>query len=275
MTEDTGIGLELKLMMAIGRCLPRWPHASAVVNRLLKPLYLRKRRKDVWSDVHGFPMRLDPHECIEGNLLFCPQLYEHKEIAFLRKHLQPGDVFVDVGANIGLFSLVGSRAVGERGRVVAIEPDPVNFSRLDEHIRRNDVGNIQTLCCGVSDREEILPLGINTSGNRGGSSFLSRGRETVPVRCHPLYELLLQNGIARIDAMKIDIEGMEYQELKQFFHRAPPEMIPRFVIAEQMPSPTKCGNSDIARLLREFDYRVEFRTVDNYVLLHEENPEKG
>lgn len=68
-------------------------------------------------------------------IIILPHLYEYGEIEFRRKHLWPGDIFLDIGAHIGFYSLIASRIVGEKGSVVAAEADPYNFEKLTLHIR--------------------------------------------------------------------------------------------------------------------------------------------
>src|SRR5437762_3698245 len=87
--------LELELLRILGHSLPNVPHASGIVNRLLKPFYLRKRRPLVECDVLGMRMELDPADAIDGSLIFCPQLYDAKEIAFLMENLDSHDNFID------------------------------------------------------------------------------------------------------------------------------------------------------------------------------------
>jgi len=109
--DQAGLDPELRLLRFIGHSLPSIPHASGVVNRILKPFYLRKPRAVVQSDVMGLRMELDPTERWMGNLLFCPQLYDPVEVDFLMRHLDSTDAFVDVGAHIGFYlSIDGVRA---------------------------------------------------------------------------------------------------------------------------------------------------------------------
>src|SRR6266542_2789707 len=97
---------ELSVILEFTRRLPRLPHMSGVINRVVKPLYLRKRRAPVVAkSSFGITMELDPSECVDGWLLFCPQLYDRDEIRFVRRSLRPGDVFLDVGSNIGYYAL--------------------------------------------------------------------------------------------------------------------------------------------------------------------------
>lgn len=141
-------------------------------------------------------------------------IYEPELLATVKTRLPVGGVFVDLGANEGYFSVVASRIVGPRGRVLAIEPQ----SRLQPVLRRNFARNACTnatvVAAAVSDYrgEALLHL---TPGVNNSASSLTRPtrypllRQRVPTL--PLGDLLAQAGIDRCDLMKIDIEGWEHE----------------------------------------------------------------
>jgi FkbM family methyltransferase len=246
---------ELACLLAVTRRLPRF-RGSGVIGRKLLGLYQRKPRRPVTVDVLGMRMHLDPGEAVDAELLFYPQLYDHREVRFLREHLGPGDCFLDVGANVGFYSLVASRQVGPSGRVLAIEADPFNYEKLASNLRLNGADNVRALCLGVSDERETLRLGINSGGNRGGNSFLSDGPEGVLVECHPLAALLADQGVERVAGAKLDIEGFEFRVLDRFFSQADPAVHPRFLIVECNPTLAIGPGEDVLALLLERGYRV-------------------
>jgi len=133
----------------------------------LKAFYNRKSRPTVIAEVLGFELELEPAECVDGALLFYPHFYDRREFAFLQRQLQPGETFVDVGANVGIYSLVASQLVGNRGRVISIEADPYSSEKLISNVRRNNIRNIEVEQIGVSDSSETLLLHQQTAGNRG------------------------------------------------------------------------------------------------------------
>ena len=157
--------LELKIYRAIGHLLPRIPYASGVINRIFKPIYNRKPRKFVTVNVMGVLMELDPSEDVDGNLLFCPQLYDFQEMDFISKNLKDGDCFVDVGSHIGLYSLMASKYI-RTGKIVSIEADPDTFDRLKVNMGLNNLTTSNIVNYGVSDKDEMLKLEINTHGNK-------------------------------------------------------------------------------------------------------------
>lgn len=261
---------ELALMLSVSRRLPRI-RGIGVVGNLLKQIYNRRPRPPLTDvDVLGFRMSLEPGECVDAGLLFYPQLYDFNEIAFLRRSLRPGDVFLDLGANIGFYSLIASGLVGPAGRVIAVEADPYNFDKLQRNIELNAADNITAVNVGLSDRQETLRLSVSTSGNRGGNTFLTPGDTGVDVPCVPLDLLMLDQRVQRIAGAKIDIEGFEYRVLRRFFAEAAPDLYPGFFILEQNPELEKRAGGDAVTLLREHGYRSRKSSALNYILVREE-----
>lgn len=162
------IDKKLPLILAITKRLPRI-RGMIRVAKILGESYIRKGNQDVILDVLGFKMRLSPGESFSNNIcIIAPQLYDYREIRFLKRNLKPGDIFLDIGAHIGFYSLIASQLVGGKGKVLAIEADYYIYQKLLYNIQLNSLNNIIALNYGVSDREEELELGINTD---------SRGRK--------------------------------------------------------------------------------------------------
>lgn len=258
---------ELRMLRAVTLRLPRVDGAGRV-GKMIRDFYLRRPRRRAIVPVRGVQMELDPAESIDGSLLFHPQLYDHREMAALLGELRPGDVFVDVGAHIGLYALVAARHVAPGGRVLAIEADPANHGRLVENVRRNPSMSVATACIAVSDTEGRACLALNTGGNRGGNSLLRGGRvgATVDVTCSPLAEVLCAHGIGRVDGMKLDIEGMEFRVLRRYLSDVPQPSRPRIVVLEHQLGWVDVAGGDAVALLREAGYREMIRTRVNRVM---------
>jgi FkbM family methyltransferase len=213
--------LALRMLMAITRRIPPLPYASALSNRLVKPLWCRRHRDryvlPVWD---GIVMRVDPADAIGGYLTFIPQLYDRWERQMIRDYLPRGGSFVDVGANIGAHSLWAATVGGAAARVLAFEADPTNFAELTSNIALNHLSNIRAFHVGVSDADAVLKLFRNRHGNAGGHTFVAAIHDdpaAVDVRCRPLRDLLVETGTAHVDLMKLDIEGFERRVLTRFF----------------------------------------------------------
>lgn len=132
--------------------------------------------------------------------------------AFMRRRLQPGDTFIDVGANIGYTSALASRLVGPRGIVVAIEPAPIAIQALQETVAVNDLTNVRLVDSAVSDRDDELPLFVGPSFGMGLTSTTSNHfmlREQGRVRATTLGSLVTTEEFATARLIKIDVEGGE------------------------------------------------------------------
>jgi FkbM family methyltransferase len=263
---------ELALMRSATHRLPRLRGAGRVGNQIIR-FYQRKPRERVVVDVLGMKMDLNPSENVDSALLFFPQLYDPKEIGFICQHLVAGDCFLDLGANIGFYSLMASRVVGPTGRVLAVEADPFNFEMLERNLALNGVNNVDAVRVGLSDRSETLRLGISTTGNRGGNSFLSSSPEGVMVECLPLSQLLRDRGVTQVAGAKIDIEGFEMRVLSRFFEETERNLYPGFLVVEDwgISAGPNGGDlpgapGDLLRLLRGRGYRLELSSKTNHVL---------
>jgi FkbM family methyltransferase len=134
----------------------------------------------------------------------------------LEKRVKPGDCVIDVGANIGIFSLQASRLVGPAGRVYSFEPSPREFVRLLRHIELNGCDNVVPIASGISDsvRDEVFHLAW--LGNTGQNSLFAPETVERTVRCNfcPLSTFIPPELLPRVRVIKIDVEGAEVSVLK-------------------------------------------------------------
>ncbi len=151
--------------------------------------------------------------------LFVEGCFEPNQFAYLRSALRPGMMFVDVGANDGLYSLYGSRCVGRKGRVLAVEPSEREYERLRRNLNLNRIKNVMTVRVAAWEDSGEAKLLIAERGHEGhntlGSFVYNTGllREEM-VTTAPLDVLVAEQGIGRVDLMKIDAEGAESAALQ-------------------------------------------------------------
>ena len=162
----------------------------------------------------GFSFELHIDEWIQANVYFLGS-YESEELNTVRDFLKEGDVFVDLGANIGLFSTVASRAVGPKGQVYSFEPFPLNTQRLKRNKELNRCSNMVIIEKAVADKPGTMTLVYDDSNQNTGmpSAYKADGnRLDVPVVA--LDEVAREQDWHRVDFIKMDIEGGEYLALK-------------------------------------------------------------
>jgi FkbM family methyltransferase len=163
----------------------------------------------------NFFMQLNPSEHIQRQLFWYG--YYEKELGVLIKNaLQPGDVFIDIGANIGYFSLLAARQQ-PTARIISIEPVKELFEKLKENILLNDFKNIFPVNAAAGEANEEKELFLSGSDNLGMSSFkqpenYSGKKEKVQVI--KLDDWFKTSGLTKIDLVKLDIEGSELAALK-------------------------------------------------------------
>lgn len=202
---------------------------------VLRKLVLRNRKKIVDAEVFGLKARFFPLDDLgDRHLLFLPGSFNPEEFRLLAQTLQPDDVFVDIGANVGMFSLWAAKYIEAKQHILALEPNPVAYERLSFNLSLNDQrGIVLPLNVGVADRDATFDLYIDPR-NLGGSSILHPPTKfpAQKIHCRPLLAILQEHGYSKIDALKIDIEGAEALALNPFFESAPRSLFPRLVIIE-------------------------------------------
>jgi FkbM family methyltransferase len=165
--------------------------------------------KHVLKTIHGVDLLIDPSEDEGVELsLFQTGTYERGTIQLLHDFLQPGDTFLDVGANIGLMSSIASKIVGKSGLVYAVEANPKTLNILSHNLTLNNCENTQILPIAVSNQKGEAILYENWSVNRGGSSLLSQGdQEGIKVPLERLDDLFSEDTPLKL--VKMDVEGVE------------------------------------------------------------------
>ena len=140
----------------------------------------------------------------------------------LMKYFVPeeGDIVVDVGAHIGLYTIIASKRVGLSGKVFSIEPDPVNFEILGKNIRINHLENVVALNYAAYSEEGDKKLYLHnaqfgfTKYDTLMPYFAREHEKFVMVKTNTLDNLLSQNNASDVKWIKIDVEGAEFEVLK-------------------------------------------------------------
>lgn len=173
----------------------------------------------VWARIESGPARgiwieLNPRtgqNYLQGNA-------EPAVQSALEKYLRPGMIFYDLGANIGLFSLLAARLVGETGKVFSFEPDPEIATRLRRNIARNNFTNISVVEAGVwsTTRNLNFVAADSSSPDRGIGKFAAVGEPSdapgTPTPCVSLDDFI--QSAPPPDAIKCDIEGAEVEAFR-------------------------------------------------------------
>lgn len=173
----------------------------------------------------GILFDLDIDEYIQKRI-YLYQYYEPECVRAARRFMPVGGVVIDVGSNIGQYSLLAAKLLGRSGRVIAFEPNPDVLRLLRHHIEINDFDNIEVIPCAVSDVDgESLfypsPLKGNTGmgslipGNAAPDSHEKINRlDPIRVETVRLDQVLESRNISRLSFVKVDVEGFELAVLR-------------------------------------------------------------
>ena len=137
--------------------------------------------------------------------------YELKLQSQLVSELKPGDIFIDVGANAGFFSLIASRLVGPEGKCLSLDPDPANITSIVSQKHMNDLKNWIPLEKAVSSSSGSAAFYFDKPGDSTSSLEGRDGDDGIRVNVTTLDEITEQYG--NPDLIKMDIEGHEYKAL--------------------------------------------------------------
>jgi FkbM family methyltransferase len=265
--------LDKAVIAATSRLPGNWVGLRLAIG--LRRIVTMRHRSDRGFDVErwGLRMRLHPrYNGCEKNLLFTPQMYEAPERAELVSEIDKAKgsgrtfVFVDIGANVGLFSLFVASYAGRNAKIIAIEPEPRNLCRLRFNVAANLGVPIQVIALALGKSEGRVVVKANER-DRGGTFTRPVSQHdqagTVYAECRPLLEVLRQEEVTYTDALKIDVEGAEDEILAAFFANAPEELWPRLIIIEDS---SNAWRIDLFSLLAERGYRIGTRTKLNVMM---------
>jgi FkbM family methyltransferase len=134
---------------------------------------------------------------------------EGYEMSLFHSCLKPGQIMLDIGANMGVYSLTASNIIGDAGKIIAFEPDDDNFKVLKKNILKNEFKNIDPVPYAVSDKEETIFFethSLNSGNHQIRKEKTEHGQTSIQAIC--LDNFLPEN--QKVDIIKIDIQGAEF-----------------------------------------------------------------
>ncbi len=216
-----------------------------------------------------------------GRAIYKKGVYEAEisELLIRNLVLSAGDVILDVGANIGWYSLLISRFENPDISIHSFEPDPDNYACLVHNLELNKAHNVHAHVMGVSDVTGTKTLFLYKKSNTGRHSMLEiNSGDSIDVQTVSLDDFLVDQSIkpGSVKFLKIDIEGFEYfafQGGRSLLAKVP------YVIAEFSPGYMRKGGVEPAKLLnllRSHDYRpysidIDVTPIADETLLDREN----
>jgi FkbM family methyltransferase len=240
------------MLKTFGDTLRDDPHASRRIDELLVDEW--KRKPILLKHIYGFSIYLNPNDFGISPAIGVIGWYEPSVTELFKKLLKRGSVVVDVGANIGWYTLMAAQRIGDDGSVYAFEPEPVNFAFLTRSIKTNRYSNVDANEICISNIEGQLPFHLALT-NLGSHSIIPQPDRprNVYVKCTTLDKALIN--LDSIDILKIDVEGSEPEVLEG---AAQTVTKTRHIIMEWNPTSwqTKDRKQMLSNLWSQFDVYV-------------------
>lgn len=160
--------------------------------------------------MRGIRMYLDPKDSVITPTILSTGSWEADETAYFLRAVKPGDTFVDAGANVGYYTIIGSRLVGAKGKVYAFEPEPKNFALLEKNVRLDRLTNVVLEQKALSNRQGVIQLFIADQNKGDHRIYQPEGesRPSVGVEAVRLDEYF-KGRTEGIDVLKMDVQGAE------------------------------------------------------------------
>lgn len=156
-------------------------------------------------------MRLNTKYRIDQQLIV-KKYYDLKTLLYLQRLIKKGDTCIDIGANVGSITFPLINLAGQKGFVFSFEPGPLLFSQLEESIRLNDLSNVMAFPFGLSNKPGNLFWKFDPTNP--GNAFIIKEDDKSGVKSVEVKRLDDIKEVAeskKIDFIKVDVEGMEYE----------------------------------------------------------------
>lgn len=212
-------------------------------------------------DFMGVPFRLRPLRSSADLGMTFNADYNGREIRFLLNAISQDGVFVDIGANIGMYSLPIAKKIAGFGRVIGIEPHPEALRYLAFNMQAANLKNFTLVKSAAGDFTGESTIETNPD-NLGASGIRAEGNVKISVR--PLADILFEQNVQCVDALKIDIEGYEDRALVPFFENASESLWPKAIVIEDLSK--QLWKQDLIASLTCRGYKNAGRTRCNLLL---------
>lgn len=201
---------------------------------------------DVWARVHGPELK---------GLVY--GMKEQKETEVFLSRVHSGMTLLDIGANIGLYSLLSAKRLGGSGFVHAFEPTPFVANRLRDNVRLNHFHNVIVNQIALSDQAGTVKFYVHEEADC--SSLAAVSSNSIEVQTMSLDEYLRRAAIQRVDLIKIDVEGAEVKVLRGAQALLSRPDAPTIMLEFNPPLLTLMGTSDdeLAALLSSYGYKLQ------------------
>lgn len=184
--------------------------------------------KPIDVNAFGYKILLYPDSLQTRAIVYYTPLKDYDVTQFIQRYLKVGDSFLDIGANIGLYTLLACSVVSKSGSVDSFEPCPKTFRRLEENVARNELNQVKLHQTVLGENSSVIKFTVDLDTiNHVLSSAPPKTEDNyIEVSCQPLDEIINDKDYAMA---KLDVEGYELPVLrggsKMLSHQNPPVLM--------------------------------------------------
>jgi FkbM family methyltransferase len=248
------------------------PRRYGLAHRISKMILPALSETILCPTIFDFDLVVTPKE---AGYYYTLGFYEAGTLDFMKKYINQGDTFVDIGASVGMMTMMAAKLVGNEGRVLAFEPQLTRFTCLNLGVKNNSFDNIKIFKYGLSDRASQQTLffdGCSPTFIHGNNKDISDTNCEI-VDTLTLDSIIKRENIKRVSMIKIDVEGFEERVLRGaksiirshtppiiFFEKGSNEACLRVISFIQNDN----QKYSFLRLKHSSHYRSELIPLDNY-----------
>jgi len=179
----------------------------------------RKQKKIQFKDkqiieTNGYRLMIVPGDKGISSELLMYNIHEPITTQLFEKELKPGMICLDVGSNIGYYAMLESKLIGKTGKVIAIEPSPINYEYLKKNTELQPIKNIETYRFAASDKSGTIKFLVSEKSNLSKVIEDDENIENnniITVDSRTLDSFVLEKELKQIDLIRMDVEGYEYK----------------------------------------------------------------
>lgn len=280
------------------RELPGWGKLMTLTGVYRDDLWENAPIREIRGKFHGYRMAMDLSKWNDRMSYFLGRYYDLPTQLFIQNSVQPGDSFIDAGANTGMITLLAAYHTGKTGCVHSFEPNPLAFQKLKAAVTDNELQQVSLHQCGLSNERTELTLTVPTDVTGLGTfaQLPEKDRTLISNQYQvPVYrgDEMLPDHLPGATFIKIDVEGFEVNVIKGFSQTL--QKLRPAVLTEVVGSHLERAGSSVAELcslMGEFGYEAfnleakrdglgdrlqlskakEGNMTDDVVWLHSESP---
>lgn len=260
---------------AFGVCQPRGLQRMLLALIHVPPFHRGKLRRPMANlirrmgpggivDVHfrGAAFRLRPKPNLSEDAILVHPKYNRREIEFLIEGTPPGGTFIDLGSNVGLYTLALAAHIGPAGRVLAIDANPDMAEVLKFNIAASGFENVHIFNVAVGERA----LRADLLGHRNDLAIVyvaENANGNIEIR--PLADMVREANLTRVDSLKADIEGFEDRALIPYLSTVSDDLKPKRIVIEHLGRAE--WKTDLFPIFERHGYRLVTVTKGNSLFI--------